>query len=407
MIVRGLRGGAWFFSSAGAQTAAAALGFFSNVVYARTLPLSSVGEIALVTSAALFSAVFADRGFGTWVTRNIAAQNVTARTAAIFLARASVAAWLIGLVAVVGITLNAQTSFVQTSLFGFAPQWWALLVSFTLFQGTISLTQGTGQTTLRSAIIVVNGASTLGCVLAVAVFGATTSMYLWAGALGYLMAACVGFAGLLRRLRAASDQLSPPTYRDARKEALPLLATNTVTYAMGAGDVLLLALFVGPAQVGLYQTAKKLAQAASLPWSTAIPVLIGQVSRANNPARLVRKFALFSASYFAIATAVAILLGGRVLTVLFGAAFAVAAPELAALTIAFACQVFRDLTGAVLIVRGLYAHTFIGQIVALAGLILMLPLVFLTGSAVVFAGGLAFAFTVGAGANLCLLVFRR
>ncbi len=405
MILGRVRGGGWFFSSAGAQAMAALIGFFTNVVYARTLSLSEVGEIALVTAAALFSAVFADRGFGTWVTRNVASAVVSPRTASVFLLRASFPAWIAGGVVVSMLLFSYGAVNSVPSLFRYAPQWWVLLITFTLFQGVISLSQGTGQTSLRSTVIVVNSVATLGGVLVAAFFAPSASLYLWAGALGYLIAAAVGLGGLLRQLGPGADPLTAPGYGTARKESLPLLATNAITYAMGAGDVLVLGLFVGPSQVGLYQTAKKLAQAVSLPWSTVVPVLIGRMARSEDPRRLVRKFAAAASAYFVLAALTALLLGSWILSTLFGSPFAAAEPELVALMIAFGLQLARDLTGAVLIVRGRYFIAVLGQIVSLLVLGSVLPFVAASGSSVVFALGLATAFAAGAFTNF--LASRR
>jgi O-antigen/teichoic acid export membrane protein len=206
------------------------------------------------------------------------------------------------------------------------------------------------------------------------------------------MAALVQLALVLNRLHREGLVAGPPTYRvgEWRAEALPVFFGDLAQVLRQNADVLLLALFVSPAEIGIYFAATRVASLLGL-IEFAVGATVGhRFARAAEAARgpALAELANGAARLTFWPTAIGALAlagaAGPILS-LFGADYAGAAPLVLWLA---AGHAFRAIIGPaedLIITRGAGAATFhaqlAGLVVAAGGVVCLVPLFGLAGAA--------------------------
>ncbi|MDR7160109.1 oligosaccharide flippase family protein [Arthrobacter sp. BE255] len=395
--------GGWLISSSGSQAVNAIAGMLTNVVYARSLRLDEVGLIALVNAIGMFSTVFVDRGIGAWMTRALAAGEISFLNTMEIVFKAARPA-------LAGFALAGATVFVLSPTL--PPGWSATCVysilfiaCFWIFQVGLSFTQGLNLAGLRSIGVVLNGVLTLGCTaLALGVGGGLS------GALSATLAAYLAVGLLLIGASAMSSNKPIPRQRRipprrALRASRALFASNIVTYAVSSGDILLASLLFAPSQIGQYQIAKKVAQATVLPLIATLPMMLGRISARNeeNRREFVSRFIRFSAIGFSALLLVGSLILPFAMPWLFGNEY----DGVTLLTLVLACsyqfQFLRDLLSVYSNSRGLYTRSLIVNVLTALTFLALVAALSTVINLVLFAFTMMLSFVIGFAAHMFLL----
>lgn len=395
--------GGWLISSSGSQAVNAAAGMLTNVVYARNLQLDDVGYIAVINALGMFSTVFVDRGIGAWMTRALAAGEVSFQNTLIIILRAARPA-IVGLVTITILMVLLDpvlpTTWKTVCIFSLL-----FIVCFWIFQVGLSFTQGLNLSGLRSIGVVLNGILTLGSTLLVFWFGGRLEAALMCTIAAY------GTVGLLLiALSACSSNKPQPTQRRihpvrAIRASRALFGSNVVTYAVSSGDVLLASIFLTPSQVGQYQIAKKVAQAAVLPLIASLPMVLGRMSAMTESKRIrfISRFIRLAVWGFS-----GILIAGSIVLPsampwLFGDAYSNITLITLMLAGAYQFQFLRDLLSVYANSRGLYTRSLLANILTAFTFLAMTALFGKTMSLILFAAVLVLSFLLGFALHLLLL----
>lgn len=395
--------GGWLISSSGSQAVNAAAGMLTNVVYARSLRLEEVGFIALVNAIGMFSTVFIDRGIGAWMTRALAAGEISFRNTLDVVLNAARPA-------LAGLTVAAALVFFLDPML--PPGWSAtcgysilFVVCFWVFQVGLSFTQGLNLSGLRSIGVVLNGALTLGSTAIVLGFGgglhgallATLSAYLVVGLFLIAVSAVSSNKPIPRQRR-----IHP---RRALRSSRALFGSNVVTYAVSSGDILLASLLFSPSQVGQYQIAKKVAQATVLPLIATLPMVLGKMSSRDEESR--RKFMSRFIRVSAIGFSGLLIIGSFVLPVVMPWLFGNEYNGVTLLTLVLACayqfQFLRDLLSVYANSRGLYTRSLIVNVLTASVFLALVAASSTMIDIVLFASTMMLSFLFGFAAHVFLL----
>lgn len=354
--------GSWLISSSGAQAVNAAAGMLTNVIYARSLSLADVGLIALVNAVGMFSTVFLDRGMGAWMTRALAAREVTFRNTLSIVVRAARPGLTTMVLVGVGLAffapmLPAGTVLVSTySIF--------FVLSFWIFQVGLSFTQGLDLPGLRSIGTVLNGFLTLAGTFLVLSFGGGIAGALVATIVAYFAVGLALIGISAKTKRAPVNSYRRTNSKRAIRSARPLFGSNIVTYAISSGDVLVASLFFSTSQVGQYQIAKKVAQAAVLPLIATLPMVLGKISARDERQR--RHFILKFVRASTIGFSLTLFLGSGLLPfaipILFGQSYRDTVGLTLVLMTAYQFQFLRDLLSTYANSRQLYSRSLVANI---------------------------------------------
>lgn len=156
-------------------------------------------------------------------------------------------------------------------------------------------------------------------------------------------------------------------------------------------DVLALTIFVGSQQVGLYVAALAAANVLRAQGFALGQVALPEVARLRRQKEqwwAIRRFAMLAAAGGAVAAVIVFVVGGALLRIVYGAAFAPAAPILNVLTVAGGvAAVYRVVADGL---RGM-GRPGVSTAAELAGLVIGLPLLILFGA---HFGGVGAAFAV-------------
>lgn len=352
-----VRGG-WLISSSGSQAVNALAGMLTNVLYARALGLHDVGLVALVNAIGMLSTVFLDRGIGAWMTRALAARDISIRQSLLVTIRAATPG--LAILASIGLTvplaatrIPADVAFV--CLFGVP-----FIAAFWIFQVGLSMTQGLSLPNLRSAGVALNGFLTLGFTALVLFFGGGAPSAMIATIVAYLVVGLIMIYLSGRRGEEPRLANTRITFRRIIRSSRPLFGSNIVTYAVSAGDILLAGAILSTAQVGQYQIAKKIAQAAVLPLIATLPMVFGKISSRHDAERkdFIVRFVQVSSTYFVVALALGWFFFPTLIPLFFGANYSQIAIITLVLMAAFQFQFFRDLLSVYVNSKEDYARSF-------------------------------------------------
>ena len=263
----------WIPAASASQVVAFAGGALTNLLYARMMPLSSVGKLAILTAVASFIVLLADGGLQLLSAREIASGKASRQAAAARLL------WTIPVLVVVitGLVALAGAFVGRVSIGGAgnAALLLELAAAVALFQIALTLTLGSAEFRRRARLIAVNGILTACFTAAALAFRPSVAMAVHATVAAYAIIALLE----LKRDRTAVTNPPPlPVLRAALREARPLWANSGVTFVTASADVLLAGLLFPLAVVGQYQIFKKLAVVALSPLTTLLPPLFAHLS---------------------------------------------------------------------------------------------------------------------------------
>lgn len=356
----------WLAGSVSAQLVASLCGLATNVVYARQLSLREVGVIALVNSYAMLGAVFLDRGVGTVVTRQVAAGVLSPATGRSYYTRA-------GAMPLAAVTI----SLMGASVFERSPVWIMLLgvlASFWWFQRTLVVAQSLQLAGVRSWVIAGNGVATTLLTVGALELAPTVAVALSASLVAYLIAAVLGMSLIMALRREEMQSIAkevPPGFANTVRQARPLFGSTLASYGVGVGDVILAAHLLSPSELGVYALGKKLAQAATLPFSSVLPLLVGRMA-ARSVLRRVQMFVAFACGFGGLAS-LGVFVGAPILDYLSPIVFDISGNVLVAptlgLLVVFAMQVTKDAVLSLLIAFNEYRASLVVNSVTLGALL--------------------------------------
>ncbi|MEK6467270.1 lipopolysaccharide biosynthesis protein [Pseudonocardia alni] len=272
-----LRGSAWMAATSAAQVSSAIVGLATNIVYARFLELADIGTIALANSVSIMVAIFADRGLGLEITRQMSREQLPARHAFRIY---QVSGSIVLLPVIAGLCL-ADSIVVRDSLRDVNVFVFSALLAAGLFQyqSGLALVQGSNLPYHRAAGISGNATLTLGLTVG--------ALYLGLGVAGAILSSALAFAlagGWLswcstrRTQEISSSTYSKPMRLQALRRGRRMYGTNLIVYLVATGDVLLASVITSPATVGQYQIVRKIAQGVTMPMIVLLPMLLGKLS---------------------------------------------------------------------------------------------------------------------------------
>lgn len=155
----------------------------------------------------------------------------------------------------------------------------------------------------------------------------TASRAMAATGAAILVSAGVGHALLARRLPEAV-KTSPPEVqgREWIRVSLPLLLVSGMRLLLGQADILLVGMLIGTTEAGIYTAASRLSHLITFGQNAAngiVAPMIAELHAQGEKAKLQRLVTLASwaSTLFALAAALALVLGGKLLLSLFGKDF--------------------------------------------------------------------------------------
>lgn len=351
----------WLWVSGAAQVSVAAFGLLTNLLLARSLSLELVGKIAVANSIAMIGSLLLDRGVGTWATQALGSGRISGPQGLCMLLRAGMP----GLAIVFTCVLVSEYSGFGQPLFS---DWLILataflLVSYWLFTVALSLAQGLRRARERAIALVLNACATLILVALSLVMDASADVVVVMSGVGYLV------AGIWLATRCVGLSFRPPRASWKRIPFLataPLLVTNTLTFLVGFGDVLIVGAAVGVEDVARFQIAKKCAQVVALPLISSIPVFLGRSAgqSANSRVREFRRFISVAGAIFVLGGVGVRLWGSEIVEAVFGVLYRGLGPAVGLLLCAFFYQFSRDTLSAGLIVMGRFWRSGLGPVVS-------------------------------------------
>jgi O-antigen/teichoic acid export membrane protein len=349
--------------------------------------------------------VFLDRGTGAWITRSVPAGLSNIASARRTLLRAALPGLLVGISIVLIVLPFADNDGLSNPSILLATIPFTLSIWF--FQAGLSFAQAGRAATVRSFSIILNGVLTLGITGVVLILGGDVLAALAASSLAYFIAGAVLWIRCARNTGESGS--TQTTYAQAMRESKSLFGANIVTFAVGVGDILLASVILSPAGVGQYQIAKKVAQAATLPFIATLPVALGQLSSiaSESRQRLVFKFTLAASTVFLVAGAVSWAALPYLLPLAFGAEFGSITGLVLVLLVAFELQFFRDLLTVLSNAEGRFRRGFISASATASTLLLGTVLLGTSVSTAGFAMIMVAAYGFGVVVHLVYFAARR
>lgn len=332
---------AWWATNAGAQVLSAVSGMVTNILYARLLNLSDIGVIALANAIAALGSVVVDRGFGTWLTRELSSRPASTRE--IYWTACKISLFPFGVVAAVAAALwiFGTNGFISRAAIASLP----LLLCLWFYQLGISICQGRRLAGIRSAGVAMNGVLTLILTAAFVHIWPSPDVATAVSAVAYLI--CAGWLVVMVRPSEREEKGSDrPLQRSAIvAESRPFFVSNLAVFALSSGDAIGASLLLSPADVGLYQLSKKISQGLVLPAISVLPVLFGKFM-VENAGQRVSRCVKISVLISCLVSTVGLALrafGSTIFNVFFGHQLASIGSILAILAIAFGFQFVKDL----------------------------------------------------------------
>lgn len=148
-------------------------------------------------------------------------------------------------------------------------------------------------------------------------------------ATGVAIALCVAVGhGLLERHLPAAVKVAEPEVqgREWMRVSLPLLLVSGMRLLLGQADILLVGMLIGTTEAGIYTAASRLSHLITFGQNAAngiVAPMIAELHAQDEKAKLQRLVTLASwgSTLFALAAALALVLGGKLLLSLFGKEF--------------------------------------------------------------------------------------
>jgi O-antigen/teichoic acid export membrane protein len=254
------------------------LAALTNVLYAHYLAPAQIGRLAVLIALSAGILLVADGGLQSLIGRQlaIAALPGSVATTLLLVIVPSIAV----LLACLGFGA-AEAAHAVAGTTAIAPERWLLLVELLVatqaFQAALALTQSLGLYGRRSACVAANG-------LATAIF--TTAAFLGGGgfpAAVHATAAAYLVAGLGVTWAVVRQQglhrVGIREWAGLVRRAAPLFGNGLLSYTTSTADVLLAAVAVPLADVGVYQVLKKVALVALAPLTAVLPLIYSHLAR--------------------------------------------------------------------------------------------------------------------------------
>lgn len=273
--------GGWASIAGLAQFGALASGAVTNLLYARLLAPSQVGQFAILLALGSALALLGDGGLQNLLTRALARSEIEIGRALSALAFVVPALVVVASAAAAGVALGLRVGFGWQVADGRLALLLELAVCISLFQASITLYQGLSRFIVRSLLILGNGVLTTVFTAVLLILSKSLSAAVHATAAAYLVIAVAALGPLFWRHGAGRFSLGelPVLFRQAR----PLWLNAALGYGSASADVLVAGLVLPIASVGYYQVIKKLALAILAPFTTLLPLLYASFSRLGAP----------------------------------------------------------------------------------------------------------------------------